>query len=149
MRMTKTLSGQRVCAGWFEASLGAHVRRYVFSWCCPNEGLKGLDTLGRFSVIVYRGDNFCDFLFAFIHTQQLRKGGLLKSKFFLFRVDPKGSQTELLLLTVYQFPLVTDAMFCNYPANTQRRYNVAATSRRCDDVITTLCVCRVQGKWKD
>ena len=26
----------------------------------------------------------------------------------------------------------------NYPANTQRGYNVAATSRRCSDVVTTL-----------
>ena len=27
------------------------------------------------------------------------------------------------------------------PANTQRRYNVAATSRRCSDVDATLCLC--------
>ena len=31
-------------------------------------------------------------------------------------------------------------MFTINPANTQRRYNVAATSRRCSDVVATLCV---------
>ena len=28
---------------------------------------------------------------------------------------------------------------CHFPANTQRRYNVAATSRRCSYVVATLC----------
>ena len=31
MRTTKTLISLRTCAGWSETSLGAHVRRYVFS----------------------------------------------------------------------------------------------------------------------
>ena len=30
-----------------------------------------------------------------------------------------------------------------FPANTQRRYNVDATSQRCNDVDATLCVCWV------
>ena len=29
-------------------------------------------------------------------------------------------------------------MFCDFPANTQRRNNVAATSQRCSDAVTTL-----------
>ena len=29
-------------------------------------------------------------------------------------------------------------LFTSYPANAQRRYNVAATSRSCSDVVTTL-----------
>ena len=37
------------------------------------QGLRRLDTVGRFSSIRYNGDNFCDFLFAFLQTQPLRK----------------------------------------------------------------------------
>ena len=36
-----------------------------------------MDTLGRFSVISAKGDNFCDFLFAFLNTEFLLKMGLL------------------------------------------------------------------------
>ena len=28
------------------------------------QGLRGLDTLGRFAAILYKGDNICDFMFA-------------------------------------------------------------------------------------
>ena len=33
IRVTKTLIRLRWCAGWSESSLGAHVRRYIFSHC--------------------------------------------------------------------------------------------------------------------
>ena len=33
MRTTKTLVRSHGCVGWFEASLEAHVRRYVYSRC--------------------------------------------------------------------------------------------------------------------
>ena len=36
MRTTKTLIRPHWCSGWFESSLGAHIRRYVFSRCVPN-----------------------------------------------------------------------------------------------------------------
>ena len=36
-----------------------------------------------------------------------------------------------------RFRLATRIKILKYPANTQRRYNVAATSRRCSDVLTT------------
>ena len=39
--------------------------------------LKKLDTLGRFSAIFYKGDNFCDFLFASLHINPLLRRGLL------------------------------------------------------------------------
>ena len=35
--------------------------------------LKGPDTLGRFSVVLYKGENFFDFLFAFPCTKTLLK----------------------------------------------------------------------------
>ena len=37
-----------------------------------------LDTLGRSSAVVYKGDNFCDFLFALLHIKTLLKGVYLK-----------------------------------------------------------------------
>ena len=50
-----------------------------------------IDKLGRFSVIFYKGDNFCDILFAFLHIRLFLKRGLLItlwSKLFPFRADP-------------------------------------------------------------
>ena len=49
-------------------------------------------SLGRFSAIVYKGNNYCNFLFAFWHyTKPLLKKSTLKGKnwkkFFLFRVN--------------------------------------------------------------
>ena len=62
------------------------------------------------TAIFNKGDNFCDFLFAFLHTPS-EKGSTLKggSKFFPFRVDSfsEGKQTvltELPPLNMYQFP---------------------------------------------
>ena len=54
-----------------------------------------LDTLHRFSPIFFKGDNFYDFLFSFLHTKPHMKGIYSKriefaplwSKFFPFRVD--------------------------------------------------------------
>ena len=40
------------------------------------ERVKGIDTLGSFSIIFNKGDNFCVFLFAFLHTKSLLKRGL-------------------------------------------------------------------------
>ena len=42
-------------------------------------GVRGLDTVGRFSVIVYKGANFCDFLFVFSGT----KGSTVERKHLL------------------------------------------------------------------
>ena len=39
--------------------------------------LREMDTLDRFSAIFHKGDNFCDFLFAFLSTNPLLKRGLL------------------------------------------------------------------------
>ena len=38
---------------------------------------KKFDTLVRFSAAFYKGDNFCDFVFLFLHTKSLLKKGLL------------------------------------------------------------------------
>ena len=35
---------------------------------------KGTNILGRFSAILYKGDNFCDFLLASLHTKPLPRG---------------------------------------------------------------------------
>ena len=50
----------------------------------------GVDTPGRFSVIVYmyKGDNFYNFLFAFLFTQTLLKRGLLLKE----RIYSQGEQ---------------------------------------------------------
>ena len=37
IRITKTLIRLRGWAGWFDSSLGAHVKRYVFSRCGSND----------------------------------------------------------------------------------------------------------------
>ena len=39
--------------------------------------LRGLDTLGSWSSIFSKGDNFCDFLFAFLNSKPLLKRVLL------------------------------------------------------------------------
>ena len=36
-----------------------------------------VDILGTFPSILYKGDNFCDFLFAFLHTNLFLKRALL------------------------------------------------------------------------
>ena len=76
-----------------------------------------MSTPPSFSAIYSKGDNFCDFLFAYLNDKVFSKWGLLLkericslgSKFFSLRVDPKwdGRQKikikELLPLKVYQF----------------------------------------------
>ena len=55
------------------------------------------------SAMFYKGDNFCDLLCAFLHTEPLLKRGLfqkericsLGSKFSSFRVDPQGANSFL------------------------------------------------------
>ena len=54
--------------------------RSYFSFCKALAhifSLDGTDTLGRFSTIVCKGDNFYDFLFAFQHTELFLKSGLI------------------------------------------------------------------------
>ena len=41
------------------------------------QGLRSMDTLHKFSAISYKGDNFYEFLFTFLHTNLLLKRGLL------------------------------------------------------------------------
>ena len=38
---------------------------------------KGIDIVGRFSTIFHKGDNICDFLFDFLHTNSFLKNDLL------------------------------------------------------------------------
>ena len=38
-----------------------------------NKGLRGIDTLGSYPTIYFDGDNFCDLLFAFMHTKSFLK----------------------------------------------------------------------------
>ena len=39
--------------------------------------VRGLDALGRFSAILFKGDNFYDFPFVFLNTKSLLKRDLL------------------------------------------------------------------------
>ena len=55
--------------------------------------LKGCDTPGRLSPILYKGDNFCDILFIFSDKQfPSEKGSTLKGKNLL----PMGANSFLL-----------------------------------------------------
>ena len=66
--------------------------------------------LGRFSDIFYKGDNFYDYLSAFLHTSAFLKWVYLKrkefapksSKFFPLSVDPfaEGAQNNLTKLPI-------------------------------------------------
>ena len=51
------------------------------------------DTHSRFFTMLYKADNFCDFLFAFLHTKSLLKNVLLQNE----RICFKGKQIILLL----------------------------------------------------
>ena len=42
-----------------------------------NWKIRVCDTFGRFPPFVFKGDNFCDFLFAFLHAKSLMKRVLL------------------------------------------------------------------------
>ena len=61
-------------------------------YCKYLDSLRRLDTLGRFSIIFNKGDNFFDFLIAFLHNKSLGKGSTLKGKNLL----PKGANSFLL-----------------------------------------------------
>ena len=76
-----------------------------------------------------------------------RSGGLLVGSVLSLRLEDKRGEvceaartTSLqIILLVELVPVwVFDCEVAVFPANTQRRYNVAATSRRCSDVVTTL-----------
>ena len=68
----------------------------VIDYKVYDQALRGLNTHDRFSVIVCKGDNFCDLMFAFQFTILLLKVDLLQKeecdsvgiKLFPFRVDP-------------------------------------------------------------
>ena len=55
-----------------------------------------MDTLGRVSAFFDKGDNFCDFLFAFLLDGSL------------FKMEAKPTVTELspVKVLVYQFPII-------------------------------------------
>ena len=83
-------------------------------------GLRCLETFGRIKAILYKKggwSNVCDFMFAFEHTNPLRKRGILKqkefppkrSKFFLFRVGHFSERNQ----TVTVASLVTVCMPLN------------------------------------
>ena len=66
--------------------------RYSNSMKIYGKGFRGLNTLGRFATILYKGDKFCNLL----HIKSIiKKGSIFKgktftptgSKFFPFRVD--------------------------------------------------------------
>ena len=57
---------------WQNVSCVMHHMKYLFC-----QSLCGLDTLTSFSIIFYKGDNFCDFLFPFLYFKPLLKRGLL------------------------------------------------------------------------
>ena len=63
--------------------------------------LSGVETNGRISTFFYKGDSFCDFLFAFLHTKlrvysKRKEFALCGGKFFPLRVDPfqKGGKNN-------------------------------------------------------
>ena len=57
-----------------------------------------MDTPGEFPALFHKGDNFCDFLFALLHTQSPSEmGSTLKGKnllLFLDRVDPSSKKDK-------------------------------------------------------
>ena len=68
-----------------------------------------INTLGIFSVILYKGDKFCDFLFAFLRIMSfLKSGQVLKERtrfhtfFFKLRREAKIILVELPPVKVYQ-----------------------------------------------
>ena len=58
-----------------------------------------MDTLGKFSAMFYKGDNFCDFLFDLRNKRQVpsEKGSVLKGKNLLGFVIHLGSITSYFL----------------------------------------------------
>ena len=61
--------GLKAGLGQWEITCIKHTSlKKIFLMPSAKIALEGLDTLGRFSFILYKGDNFCDFLFVFLHT---------------------------------------------------------------------------------
>ena len=66
-------------SSWLKIGSGRGILIYS-TW----QGLKVLDTLGALSAFSYKGDNFYDFLFDFLHTNLLLKNRLFsKERIFL------------------------------------------------------------------
>ena len=72
------LSGLMFLIGW---KLEVDVASYIYS---AEQGLKGRDTLGRLSDILYKRDNFCNFLFVIL---------VLYINLLLQRGLPRGAKT--------------------------------------------------------
>ena len=49
--------------------------------------LRGIDTLGIFSAIFHKGDNFCDHLLAFLHAKSVCKGFFFKTEEFCSQME--------------------------------------------------------------
>ena len=81
-----------------------HLNRHVFIII---HLISGLDTLGRFSFMFFKGDNFCDFLFAFLHSVPSEKGSTPRKnefatngrKFCSFNSSPANGDFCHLLIT--------------------------------------------------
>ena len=95
-------------AGWSGPSLptqgplfvwGHHIN--IIPWYADDK-LRQLDMPGRFFAIFHKGNNFCDFLLVFLHTNPILKMVYSKrkefaphvSKFFPFRVDPFSEEKQ-------------------------------------------------------
>ena len=93
----------------------------------------------------------------FIHQPQLRMytrtGGnnnkrSFSSKLLLILKTKSASQMDRSDLIITASEKDFNLRKCTFPANTQCRHNVAATSRRCSDVVTTLLWrCVFTGFW--
>ena len=68
---------------------------YFLNGLSNEYNLRGPDTLGKFSAMFYKGDNYCDFTFAFLTSYPIWKRVYSErkefaargSKFLSFRVD--------------------------------------------------------------
>ena len=80
-------------------------------------GLRGPNTLGRFSANFNKGDNFCDFRFSLAcktlseKVSTLREKNLLPSKFFSFRLDAFFLVIKFFSFRVHAFVLGDQILF--------------------------------------
>ena len=84
-RYTITKHVFRVCVDSEDPVQPTYLLSYLFCYQFK------LDTLDRISAILYKRDNFCDFLFSFLHNKCLRKGVFSKRK---KKFPPKGVATS-------------------------------------------------------
>ena len=72
-------------------------KRSIWSFYTSHDIFRGLDTSGRFSAMLFKGDNMCDFLFALLCMKTLQKRDQLQKKEFA----PKGANSFLLEWTPF------------------------------------------------